>query len=437
MKQFRHSRSLKWLYTGALVLSLGSGGIVGNLSRAQSVEPNQDREGASRRDAKRRHVTLAKYARDLTRMARQGALAPVNDFAGEINRAAKVLARGTQNNPVLLDDYSAGRHLIAEGLAQRIVSEDAPAALAGKRVFSLETSLLIAGAHDEAEVEERWRSLLAEVAQSRGEVILFVDHLDGLIGAAASQGATVAEMMTVALERGELRVIGATTRAAFADRIVSDARLAGFFGAVAVGAASDERAETEDADGEEFVGDKVSPDLRRMLEDSGSANGRVSAILQVEDLQSAELRSLLERHGVQVAQKMSNLDVMAVELPVAAVEELAASDLVSHLSLDRDIESFGHVTKATGGDAARSLGAPTITTADGTDIGIAVVDSGIYDAHTSFLNSDGTKAVAANVNFVAGETITHDPYGHGTHVASLAAGRGSISAGAYLGVVKK
>jgi ATP-dependent Clp protease ATP-binding subunit ClpB len=155
---------------------------------------------------------LNKYARNLNELARSNKLDPVIGRDEEIRRTLHILSRRTKNNPILVGEPGVGKTAIAEGIAHRIVNGDVPENLKSKIVFALDMGLLIAGAKYKGEFEERLKSVVKEVAESDGELILFIDEIHTLVGAGGGEGAMdAANILKPALSRGELRAIGATT----------------------------------------------------------------------------------------------------------------------------------------------------------------------------------------------------------------------------------
>lgn len=155
---------------------------------------------------------LNKYAKNLNEMARNGKLDPVIGRDEEIRRVLQILSRRTKNNPILIGEPGVGKTAIAEGLAHRIVNGDVPENLKQKLIFSLDMGALIAGAKYKGEFEERLKSVVKEVTNSEGDIVLFIDEIHTLVGAGGGEGAMdAANILKPALSRGELRAIGATT----------------------------------------------------------------------------------------------------------------------------------------------------------------------------------------------------------------------------------
>ncbi len=169
-------------------------------------------KNATSQSAEEQYNALSKYAVNLNERARQGKLDPVIGRDDEIRRVLQILSRRTKNNPILIGEPGTGKTAIVEGLAQRIVRGDVPENLKMKQVFSLDMGALIAGAKYQGEFEERLKSVINEITQANGEIILFIDEIHTLVGAGKSSGAMdAANILKPALARGDLRSIGATT----------------------------------------------------------------------------------------------------------------------------------------------------------------------------------------------------------------------------------
>src|SRR6187401_1297303 len=198
-----------------------------------------DMRGGSKitdQNAEENFQALEKYAQDLTERARKGKLDPVIGRDDEIRRAIQILSRRTKNNPVLIGEPGVGKTAIVEGLAQRIVSGDVPETLKNKRLVSLDLGAMLAGAKYRGEFEDRLKSVLKEIENAQGQIILFIDELHTLVGAGAAEGAMDASnMLKPALARGTLRAVGATTLNEYKKYIEKDAALERRFQQVYVG----------------------------------------------------------------------------------------------------------------------------------------------------------------------------------------------------------
>ncbi|MCF6326970.1 MAG: ATP-dependent chaperone ClpB [Devosiaceae bacterium] len=204
-----------------------------NLNEAiNDLRKGRTADSASAEDS---YDALKKYARDLTEAAREGKLDPVIGRDEEIRRTIQVLSRRTKNNPVLIGEPGVGKTAIAEGLALRIVNGDVPESLKEKSLMALDMGSLIAGAKYRGEFEERLKSVLNEVTDANGQIILFIDEMHTLVGAGKGDGAMDASnLLKPALARGELHCVGATTLDEYKKHVEKDPALARRFQPVVV-----------------------------------------------------------------------------------------------------------------------------------------------------------------------------------------------------------
>lgn len=178
----------------------------------ESINTLRKGEKITSASAEQNYNALEKYAKNLNQLAQEGKLDPVIGRDEEIRRLLQILSRRTKNNPLLVGEPGTGKTAIAEGLAHRIIEGDVPENLKTKQIFALDMGALIAGAKYKGEFEERLKSVIKEVTQSAGDLVLFIDEIHTLVGAGGGEGAMdAANILKPALARGELRAIGATT----------------------------------------------------------------------------------------------------------------------------------------------------------------------------------------------------------------------------------
>lgn len=195
--------------TAARILKDAGANAKDMLAAIQALRQGQNVKSQSADD---NYQSLEKYAKNLVEQARSGKLDPVIGRDEEIRRVLQILSRRTKNNPILIGEPGTGKTAIVEGLAERIVRGDVPENLKNKQLYSLDMGALVAGAKYKGEFEERLKSVIKEVTNANGQIILFIDEIHTLVGAGGGEGAMdAANILKPALARGELRAIGATT----------------------------------------------------------------------------------------------------------------------------------------------------------------------------------------------------------------------------------
>lgn len=257
---------------------------------------------------------LARYARDLTSLAKENRLDPVVGRDQEIERVIQVLSRRTKNNPVLIGDPGVGKTAIVEGLANRIVQNQVPEVLSGSRIYALDMGGLVAGAKFRGEFEERLKGLVEEVKEN-GNIVLFIDELHTVVGAGAAEGAVdAANILKPSLARGELQAIGATTLDEYRKHVEKDAALERRFQPILVSEStveetveilkglrdkyeahhkvkiSDQAIKAAASLSARYISDRFLPDKAIDLVDEAAAKVRLSKLLVPPDMQEIEVK---------------------------------------------------------------------------------------------------------------------------------------------------
>lgn len=306
-----------------IISAMGKEGIT---YREESTARKRKRSGSDT-------ATLEQYARDLTRMAREGKLDPVVGREDEIRRVIQILSRRGKNNPCLIGEPGVGKTAIVEGLAQRIESQMVPDSVKGKRVMSLDLSGMVAGSKYRGEFEERIKKVISEVMRD-GNILLFIDEMHTIIGAGGAEGAIDASnILKPAMARGEIQIIGATTISEYRKYVEKDAALERRFQPVTVEEPTIQETEeilqgikyqyekhhgveiTREAIeaavtmSERYISDRFLPDKAIDLMDEAAANLRLMAVKAPE--QVLELEQKIEKLGEDVENYLMAQDVEA------------------------------------------------------------------------------------------------------------------------------
>ncbi|HMF56842.1 MAG TPA: AAA family ATPase, partial [Pyrinomonadaceae bacterium] len=314
MKTKKISFVVALLVIFSMLLSAPASRIFGGIIMAQSA-PATRSNNAAHDEMQASYPSLSLYATDLTRLARQGRLNPVEGHDREIQHLVRVLARRTGKSPVVISDSTVERNNIVEGLALKIASADVPDALSHKSIFRLNLDSMFAETAGGEQFEQKLSAVLADAERARGSVVLFIDELHQFVGTSAAQEASA--LISKALQSGDLQVVGATNQAAFDQSIQSNVELARLF--ERVGAANEEVAdnesESDSESSEEFVGAKLAPDVRQLVESAGSNEDRVSLILQGDGVQNSSLRQYIKSNGGSITASLNQIGAQVVEVP--------------------------------------------------------------------------------------------------------------------------
>ncbi len=380
--------------------------------------------------------TLNAFATDLTQFAQDGRLRVNQNFNSEANAIIKVLSNNSELQPVVIDDNGENQSAVVELLAYRIAKGDVPASFKGKSLLRLETVSMFSEKRTSEEISQIAERLFNELAASNGETILFINELTTFVG-----NSRVNDVLTKALQNGKVKIIGGSSTKTFAENIETQAEVSAFFEKINIESSqttTEETAQTQRED-RRYRGDNVSPDLREMMQ-TESLEKRLDVILQSKNADNPVLREIMANNGVNLNERIGKTDTIVVNLPLSAVNSLANSGLINYMSPDRQMKSLGHIETTTGTSLMRSqssgFGRSSAYTLDGAGVGIAIIDSGIYSSQKAFSDS-GTSQIVYQQSFISGDTNTDDNYGHGTHVASIAAGSSLRDSGAYRGIAPK
>lgn len=407
----------RWLTAVGLCLALLGGILISENANAQTIK---------NRAQTPTKTTLEIYTTDLTAAAAQGRFNSVEVRRDLTDRAIQVLTGETHNSPVVISDSQTVRDVIAIGVALRVVRNDVPANLSGKRLLRLNLEKLFRDSSSASELNNNLSAILSDIANSDRKVILIIDPVQSLVGPSGAFNGAASGLLLDAIKKGNVQCFGAATDVAYQENIAKEESLASLFTSIettttdAVDAPADDAPATTSTT-EPFVGDNVSPDLREMMSNANTP-ARTKVILQVNDANSARLRATLAKYDARIESEMPRFGALAIDLPTNAIEKIADGTNANYVSLNRSVNGMGHVEVTTGDDAM--LAQPGNSSLDGSSIGVAILDSGI---------STKNKSLAGKVAFskdFTGEGSTDDSYGHGTFVASMIA----TNQGSYGGV---
>ncbi|HKZ01910.1 MAG TPA: S8 family serine peptidase, partial [Pyrinomonadaceae bacterium] len=382
---------------------------------------------------------------------------PVTDYSHQIRLVLRNLSVDGTKAPILIGETSLTRRAI-EGLAQRLSSDDAPAALRQNQFFQLNLRTLLTDAKTESDLQMRLSMLLSELRRTRKETILFLQDIATSVNADASRSDSVSRILEkMLLATPHVQIVASEPLAGFESGLSKSKTLAAHFSPIYISGGDEEASDLSDFEAEQKAEQievqKISPDLRDSIRAGSAPDAQVSIILQVDSFNSRKVRNLLSRPGVQIERHMPQLSTVVAKLPARLVHELALNDAVLRISADRKIGGHGHLFRTAGGEALNAqpdtglqeetslplqeettlplqMAAPAL---DGSGVGIAVIDSGVHGEHASFKDAQGASRVSLNLDFT-GEGPTGDFYGHGTHVAAIAGGNDDVADGSYRGI---
>ncbi|HVF31007.1 MAG TPA: S8 family serine peptidase, partial [Pyrinomonadaceae bacterium] len=382
-------------------------------------------------------TAITTFTTDLTQLGREGRLRRTPSFEAEVNKVIEVLAKGGSRQPVIVDENGSVQDEIVEQIAIRIAKGSVTDALRNRSLIKLETTKLFSSALGSARVNDAVAQILETALASKGQTTLFIDDLATFVNSATANSAFVG-----AIRDGKLTVIGGSSKAAFDEKIAANSSIASLFEVISVDRAeSDKSAQVDGPRAKRsYRGDNVSPDLREMMNEDASGKKRVDVIVQAKDADNPSLRALFESGEATITDRIGRSDTLVVNMSLTTVRDLSNSGLINYISPDRQVAMQGHVETTTGTSQMRSQPTGfgrTAHTLDGSGVGIAVLDSGVVSTLRSFTEGTSSSRVVYSKSFLPNDVSTSDPFGHGTHVASIAAGSSSRNYGAYRGIAPK
>jgi subtilisin family serine protease len=352
----------------------------------------------ARKKASAASAPLAIYTTDLTQLGRLGRLRESLSFEKETNRLIEVLGKGGSRQPVIVDEKGESQDEIVDQLAIRIAKGDVPDSLKDKTVVKLMTKVLFSRARSAEQVDTIVNIILDQALASKKQTILYVDELTNFVQTSGGNAKLID-----ALAKNQVVLVGGSLKAAYDEKIGSEASLAALFETIKVTSdpSSSDTEDTAKKQGSEgYRGDNVSPDMREMMQKDPSGNKHVDVILQAKNAENPVLRSLLADGRARIMSRIGRDNTLVVNMPLSAIQNLSSSGLINYLSPNRTTSTYIEAT--TGTSLVRSQAATSeraAYTLDGSGVAIAVLDSGIYASHNSFKNSNGASRIVANVNF--------------------------------------
>ncbi len=337
-------------------------------------------------------------------------------FSQEAKRIAGILSGSARKSPVFMDETGLNREFVLNAAAAHLA-----AAAPEKKIYKVNWGAVLSNSKSDRGLTKSVKALLA--ASPAGSKVLYVEDISAFSTDSQWPGPVISGLDPSCRRQREIAGrSGGPARRLSGARSQPTSDLKGRFQKV-----------DSFGDPDPFVGDKLSPDLRELVAE-GDPNRVVKVILQADDISNPSLLNVLRRNNVEIESRAENLDMIVANLPVRVAEQVASARGARHLSLDRETRVLGHIETTTGASLVRTvqqglnlglLGATVLNTSsylDGTGIGIAVVDSSIREDHRSFVADNGSSRVITRRNFTQDSNVTQDEYGHGSHVASLAAG---------------
>ncbi len=330
----------------------------------------------------------------------------------ETEKLANTLISKERRGMILTDEDGSRRFAAVENLAYQIANGKTTNDLIGKNIFKINLAKIVADSKNEADLTAKLAEVLSYAEKISGTSMFYVEDYAAFSAETPDFGKIVSDRLRSAIAVGKIKFITTGKTVEFASAESTDKFLKDNFRQVDL---KESLANSED----DFVGDKISPEIRDLMGKAGK-NEKVEVILQSDDISNPELLAVLKRNQVKIESQISGLNMMVVDLPVAAAETVANLQSAKHLSLNNEVASLGHIAVTTGMATMRSQ--PGNLGLDGSGIGIAIVDSGVYEKHESFWDANKNDRVVKSVDFTGESGTNNDPYGHGSHVAGLAAG---------------